>query len=79
MNMGTTETIKLNRTQKRVFDYIVSFGSITSMQACLDIGETRLSARIFELRKKGVNVTYRWKVVKNRFGEDRNIKEYYIG
>ena len=27
------QEIKLNTTQKRVFDYMVDFGSITSMQA----------------------------------------------
>lgn len=74
-----TSKIKLNRTQKRVFDYITDFESITSLQACFDIGETRLSARIWELKKKGVNITYRWTSVKNRYGESRQVKEYFIG
>ena len=71
--------IKLNTTQKRVFDYMLDFGSITSMQACFDLGETRLSARIFELKEKGVNISYNWKSVKNRYGETRHIKQYFIG
>lgn len=44
-------TDKLNITQQRVFKYMNDFGSITSLQAFLDLGETRLSARIYELKK----------------------------
>ena len=45
--------IKLSKTQQRVFDYMSDFGSITTLQAFTDLGESRLSARIFELREKG--------------------------
>lgn len=70
--------IKLNTTQQRVFDYIVDFGSITTLQACMDLGETRLSARIFELRKKGVNIGADFIEVSNRYGEKRHVKKYFI-
>lgn len=70
--------IKLNTTQQRVFNYIVDFGSITSLQAFNDLGETRLSARIFELIKKGVNIGYDWLEVANRYGEKRRVKKYFI-
>lgn len=76
--MEEVKEIKLNKTQKRVFDYIVEFGSITSIQAFTDIGETRLSARIFEIQEKGVNIGTEWETVKNRFGEERHIKKYFI-
>lgn len=46
------ETIELSKTQQRVFDYMADFGSITTLQAFTDLGESRLSARIFELQKK---------------------------
>lgn len=72
------EEIKLNTTQQRVFNYIVDFGSITSLQAFNDLGETRLSARIFELIKKGVNIGYDWLEVANRYGEKRRVKKYFI-
>ena len=71
--------IILDKTQQRVFDYIIDFGSITSLQACNDLGETRLSARIFELKHKGVNISYDWIEVKNRYGEKRRVKKYYVG
>ena len=40
--------IKLSKKAQRVFDYMKDFGSITTLEACNDLGETRLSARIFE-------------------------------
>jgi hypothetical protein len=72
------EAIELNTTQQRVFDYIMEFGSITTLQAFADLGESRLSARIWELRDKGVNIDSEVITVKNRFGESRHVKKYFI-
>ena len=71
--------IKLSKGEKRVFNYMVEFGSITSLEAFVELGETRLSGRIFELRKKGINISTQFIDVKNRFGETRKVKEYKIG
>lgn len=71
--------IKLNRTQQRVFDFLVEVGSITTIQAFKEFGETRLSARIFELREKGVNISSEKIVVTNRFKEKRYVNKYYLG
>ena len=73
------DEIKLNKTQKRVFDYITEFGSITTFQAFVDLGESRLSARIWELRNKGINISSKTKIVSNRYNEKRTVKEYFIG
>lgn len=73
------EEIKLNTTQQRVFDYLTKFGSITTIQAFVDLGESRLSARIWELRNKGVNISSETIEVKNRFKEKRHVKKYWIG
>lgn len=54
---GTPNSIGLSKTQQRVFDYMTDFGSITTLQAFMDLGESRLSARIFELRKKACALT----------------------
>ena len=75
----TLEEIKLSKAQQRVFDYMVEFGSITTLQAFVDLGESRLSAMIFELKKKGVNISGERIEVKNRFGEKRWVKKYMIG
>lgn len=69
----------LDTTQQRVYDFIKKYGGITTMQANKELGETRLSARIFELKERGVNIQDEWKSVKNRFGESRRIKNYFIG
>jgi len=77
--VGNMDEIKLNKTQKRVFDYITEFGSITTFQAFVDLGESRLSARIWELRNKGINISSKTKIVSNRYNEKRTVKEYFIG
>lgn len=70
--------IILNKTQKRVFDFIMEFGPITSFEAFTELGETRLSARIYELKDKGINIGTEMIAVKNRFGENRYVKKYFI-
>lgn len=71
--------IELSKGERRVFDYMNEFGSITSLEAFVDLGETRLSGRIFSMREKGVNISSQFKSVKNRYGESRKVKEYMIG
>ena len=51
----------------RTLDYLHEFGSITTLDAFRDLGNTRLSSTIFLLRKKGhkiesdsVDVPTRW-------------------
>ena len=73
------DEIKLTNREQRVFDYMMEFGSITSHQAFIDLGETRLSGCIFQLKKKGVHVSTSFMKVKNRYGETRNVKKYLIG
>ena len=75
--MGTEE-IKLSKAQQRVFDYMLEFGSITSLQAFVDLGESRLSAVIFSLKKKGVHIAGERKEVRNRYHEKRYVMEYRI-
>ncbi len=78
MKSDGLEKIGLSVTQQRVFDYMIDFGSISTLQAITDLGETRLSARIFELQEKGVNISSSWEDVKNRYGEKRRVKRYFI-
>lgn len=73
------EEIKLTKREQRVFDYALEFNGITSLEAFVDLGETRLSGCIFQLRKKGVNISTQFIDVKNRYGEARRVKKYFIG
>lgn len=74
-----TKKLILDTTQQRVYDFIKEHGGITSKEANDKLGETRLSARIFELKEKGVNIQDEWLWVKNRYGEKRHVKKYFIG
>lgn len=70
--------LNLDKTQARVYDFIKNHGSITTLDAFLELGETRLSARIFELKEKGVRLETEWIGVSNRFGESRRVKKYFF-
>lgn len=70
----------MKKTQKeKVIDYINDFGSISSFEAYKDLGITQLGARIWELKKDGVEIRTRWKEIFNRYGESVKYKEYYLG
>ena len=40
----------------RLLDYLKKYGSITSLEAIRDLGNTRLSATIFVLKDEGHNI-----------------------
>lgn len=66
-------------TQKeRIIDYILEFGSITSLQAFQDLGCTRLASRICDLRKDGYIFDKKYVKSKNRYGEDTVYVEYSL-
>ena len=44
----------------RILNYIKKHGSITNMDAFRDLGITRLSGRIYDLREAGYNITMTW-------------------
>lgn len=73
------EEIKLTKREQRVFEYMLEFNSITSLEAFVDLGETRLSGCIYQLKKKGVHISTQFINVHNRYGEERKVKQYFIG
>ena len=62
----------------RVLKYIKDFGSITTKQAFEDLGCTRLSEYIRQLRKEMI-IEDTWIKTKNRYGEKVEFKMYWIG
>ena len=62
----------------RVLEYIKEFGSITSLEAFRDLGVTRLSARIFELRNRNIEIESTTETNKNRYGENCSYSKYYL-
>ena len=73
------EEIKLTKREQRVFDFMHDFNGITSLEAFVELGETRLSGCIYQLKKKGINISTEDIVVTNRWKEKRWVKRYYIG
>ena len=67
----------MNQEQK-IIDYTEKFGSITTLDAFRDLAITRLSARIFNIKKMGYKVTSARETSKNRFGEEVNYSRYFI-
>lgn len=66
-------------TQKdMVLDYMNQYGSISTLEAFRDLGITRLSARIFELKEHGIRIGSKWTTSKNRFGKKVAFMTYYI-
>lgn len=68
----------LAKSDLRVLDFMQSKGSITSKQAIDFLGETRLSARIYNIRKYGYFVDGEFVEVLNRHGEKTRVKKYSI-
>lgn len=61
----------------RVLKYMQDFGSITTKQAFVDLGNTRLSEYIRQLREE-MNIDDVWIKSKNRYGEPVHFKKYWI-
>ena len=55
----------------QILNYIKSHGSITSLEAFKEIGCTRLSGRIFDLKKQGYNIVSEMETVPTRDGTAR--------
>lgn len=64
--------------KERVLEYLEENGSITSMEAFSKIGVTRLSAVIFELKRKGYEFDKVTETRKNRFGEKTSYTKYSL-
>lgn len=62
----------------RILEYVDRFGTITSSEAISELGCTRLSARISELKNMGYPFEKRMIQSRNRFGETVSYAEYYM-
>ena len=63
---------------EKIIDYMERFGSITTMDAFMDLGITRLSARIHDIRNSGTEVHSEIDCAKNRFGEKVHYMRYSL-
>ena len=61
----------------KVLNYIRLFGSITTFQAFADLGCTRLSEYIRQLRQE-YNIQDEWIMTTNRFGDKVRYKKFFL-
>ena len=54
---------------ERILKYMDDFGSISTMQAFMDLGITRLASRIHDLRNMGIDIQKHTVKRHNRYGE----------
>ena len=64
---------------ERILDYMKQHGGITAAEAFHYCGSTRLSARIFDLRRQGYDIRNESVTSKNRFGEKVRFDRYVLG
>lgn len=62
----------------RLLAYLRNHGKITSLQAIRDLGNTRLSASIFNLKEEGYDFNTETVEVPNRFGSTTKVAEYTL-
>ncbi len=63
--------------KERVLNYIKDFGSITTFQAFTDLGCTRLSEYIRQLRLE-YEIDDEWQKTLNRYGDKVEYKKYFF-
>lgn len=63
--------------RERVLQYIKDFGSITTYEAFIELGCSRLSEYIRQLRKEYMIVD-EWIDTTNRYGEKVRFKKYWL-
>ena len=67
----------VNMTQhERILDYIDRFGSITPMDAFMDLGITKLATRIGEISRAGHRIEKKVEFAENRFGQKVHYMRY---
>ena len=64
---------------ERILYYIKIFGSITTFEAFTELGITKLTTRISEMRRDGINIEGTPITVENRFGDKCHINRYTLG
>ncbi len=63
--------------KEKVLQYILDFGSITTFQAFTDLGCTRLSEYIRQLRQTHV-IDDEWIETTNRYGDKVRFKKFFL-
>jgi hypothetical protein len=68
----------LGKQEQRVLEYMQKNNTINPLQSWVDCGVYRLSAVIFNLKKKGYEIESNRSVAMNRFDEEVKFAEYLL-
>ena len=64
--------------QQRIVQYMRRYGSITPMEAFLDLGITKLATRIGEISRGGKPISKQMETSVNRYGEQVRYMRYRL-
>lgn len=64
--------------EQMVLKHLKDYGSITSWEAIMEYGITRLSAKIYNLRKDGYKISNETITKKNRYGKFTHFNKYKL-
>lgn len=70
---------KRSNQKQRILKYMADFGSITTFDAFKELGCTKLTTRISELRRDGYCIIGEAESGKNRWGESVTYNRYRLG
>lgn len=68
----------MSRQCHKVLQYMKTHKEITSLEAVVELGITRLSARVWELKHLGYNIGKRPRKVRDRDGVITTVCAYYL-
>lgn len=63
---------------ERILEYIKTFGSISTLEAFRDLGITKLTTRVSEMRRAGITIIGKPESAKNRYGEKCRFYRYSL-
>ena len=75
-NLSAQQFQKLSAQQLNILWYIHTYGSISPMEAFSDLGVTKLSTRISEMRVIGIQFDQAYEGRTNRFGKKVRYMRY---
>lgn len=70
--------IKSGSQEQMILEYIKEHGSITTLEALLNLGVMQCPARICGLKRRGIKIATRKKQIVDRYQQTKTIVEYYI-
>ena len=73
-----TKELNAKSQNKDVLNYMIEHGSITSMDAFMDLGITRLSGRIYDLKRLGYGIKSTMEKALNKRGKEVKYARYTL-